>query len=229
MGYKRHICFAIGLFCFCGYVLAQCPLGNQLIIPLTGLDDPTNLYQFAYPCYIYKYSASDIVIQNNIRPTYNGGQAGFGLCSKILEAVDYGGTCPTSGLQVVGICDFTTDTGTVEQRAYYSARILTITTAEVTGDPVEMVEVPSVAVSAAGGTVTISWSAVPQNMAVAGYRVVRSSDGINWTTVQDTTELSIQDSPGTGTWYYALKIRYAGTPVTYTSGHGLLAVIDVGA
>lgn len=228
MGYKRYLLLALILFFGCETLYAQCALGASLSVPLPGLDDPTNLFQFAYPCYFYKYSASGTVIQTNIRPTYISETDGFHMVSKTLESVDYGGTCPTSGTQVVAVCDYVENSGTLDQRAYYAARILTITSSEVIGTTIAMVEVPPVNVSAVGDTVTISWSAVPSNAAVAGYRVVRSADGLsNWVTVGDTTDTSKQDEPGAGTWYYALQIRYAGSPVTYLSSHGLVASITI--
>ena len=230
MGVKQSIVISIVLIMLSGCaVMAQeiCPLGAQLILPLNGVTAPDNLYQFAYPCFFYLVNQSNIVIANNLRPAYE--QTIFAAESPILTRTDYGGVCPSSGTVVVCICHYTENTGEISQRAWYAARAITIAQDCVIGDAVGFIEVPSAAVNnQGGGVVRVSWQAVPSNDAVIGYRVIRSADGLtNWVDVGDTTNTYLDDTPGAGQWYYAVEIKFAGTPTTYVSRHGLLASITL--
>ncbi len=230
MGIKQGIVISIILILFSGCaVIAQdiCPLGAQLLLPLNGVTSPDNLFQFAYPCFFYLASQSNIVVANNLRPAYE--QTFFAAESPILTRMDYGGVCPSSGTVVVCLCHYVEHSGELLQRAWYAARTIIITQDFVTGDAVGFTEVPSAVVSnQGGGLVRISWTAVPINDAVVGYRVIRSADGLtNWVDVSDTTNTYLDDTPGAGQWYYAVEIKFAGTPTVYVSRHGLLAAIVV--
>ncbi len=228
MGFKQIIvvfvllCFAVPGFC----QDEECQIGGEIFLPLIGVEDPTNLLQFAYPCFYYLLNSSDKVVANNLRPAYESNNL-FVVESPPLTKVNYGGTCPSSGTNLIGLCHYSENTGELTQRAWYAVRTITLTEQFVTGIGVEFVEVPPVSVSDRGsGIIRISWNAVPPNNAVSKYRIVRSPDGLsNWATVGDTTALYLDDSPGNGRWYYALEIVFAGTPTVFCSRHGLLASI----
>ncbi len=77
-----------------------------------------------------------------------------------------------------------------------------------------------VAVSAASGTVTLTWlNALPNNT----YRVYRSPDNSAWTNLGNVTGATTTDAPGTGQWYYKVVTLHSGvekqsrTVLTYAS------------
>lgn len=229
MGIKQSIILGFVLFVSV-LTLGQdeeCAIGGEIFMPIAGMEDPTNLYQFSYPCSYYLLNASDKVIANNLRPAYAEGV--FEVESPVLSKCNYGGSCPSVGTQVIGLCQYSAHTAELTQRAWYVAKKIVLDTQIQISSDAQVVEVPSVSVSnLGGGVVKIMWSAVPANDAVSKYRVVKSLDGLtNWTTVGDTTDLYLNDSPGIGTFYYALEIVFVGTPTVYCSRHGLLAAIVV--
>lgn len=233
MGLKRLVYLGIILAALSLASQAQllCDYGAGISVPLIGVEDPTNLYQFMTPCKVWLSAASGTVLPmvGQVYPVYSCETGTFYI--RTYDSIDktyYGGTCPTSGTEVVAVCDYAEGSGTTAQRGYYVARVVALNSQFPVGTAVGVVEVPPVTAVNNAGTVTITWSAVPSNTAVAGYRVVRSADGItDWSTVGDTTDLSKTDTPGAGTWYYAVLIRYTGTPTTYVSNHGLAASVVV--
>jgi len=230
MGLKRSVRLGIILCALSLSAAAQmCQYGSSYNLPFIGVEDPTVLYQFAYPCNSWLMTASGTTPWTNARPIYNSEDNSFAFAVEdSLGKSAYGGTCPASGTEVVVACNYAEGSGTVNQRAWYAAGVIALTESIPTGDGVAFVEVPPATAVNVAGTVTITWAAVPANTAVAGYRVQRSADGItDWATVGDTTDLTINDTPGAGTWYYSVVIRYAGSPTTYVSEHGLVASVVV--
>jgi|GEM_PF-4027284 len=232
MGIKRLL-FAAGIILLSGTgVFAQlaCSVGAGISVQLVDVQLPSNLYQFMYPCQVWPLSASGTVLPWVTYPEYDDQTNTFWLRTYDgMEKTHWGGTCPSSGTQVVAVCDYAESPGTLAQRGYYTARVITVSTQFAVGDPVGVVEVPPVTLSQpVAGTIHAAWLSVPANTAVAGYRLVRSADGLtNWSTVTDTADTGADDTPGAGTWYYAVQVRYAGSPDLHVSNHGLSASITV--
>jgi len=233
MGTKRLLFWA-GLICIWFSLAvsgqATCAIGSGISVQLVDVERPSNLYQFMYPCQVWPKTASGTILPWVTYPEYDSDTNTFWLMTYYsLEKVHWGGTCPSAGTEVIAVCDYAENSGTLTQKAYYAARLIVVSTKFAVGTATGVLEVPHVTLSqAVPGTIDITWEAIPANTAVAGYRLVRSADGLtNWTTVGDTTNLTLSDAPGAGTWHYALEIRYQGTPDTHVSNHGLSASITV--
>ncbi len=225
---KRLLCIAVALISISAFS-QFCDPGTMLIQHLSNVEDPTNLFQFATPCRMYLLNASNIVLPMQEQyPIYGSQEHSFAFITRMLEKLDYGGTCPTAGTQAVAVCDYVESAGELTQTAFYAASVITINTTIPEGQAVAFVEVPHLTITQNPPAVHLEWTAVPANSAVAKYRIVRSADGLtNWAQVMDTTDTSADDSPGPGQWYYALEIVYAGSPSIYTSFHGLAAKVTI--
>lgn len=191
---------------------------------VAGPEAHSNLWQFAY---VRGWQAA---ASTSYPGLHNHGRLVFNSGYFFVEdnACAYGITAPTGQVLVV-VAEYVEGPNTVDQRAFYAAASFAAT-AEVAEIPaVIMREVPPASAVKNGVTVTISWSAVPSQPEVVGYQVVRSADGIaGWTNVGTvTTDLSVTDVPGIGTWYYAVEVAYSGTPTQQLSPHGLAAMVTV--
>lgn len=134
----------------------------------------------------------------------------------------WGGQCPAEGVECIAAVSYWDNENTVTQRAWYAVEsylaVVGIAQAEAT-----MREVPQPAAAVESGTVTLTWAACPETE-ITGYQVVRSADGLaNWTNVGSiVTDPTQTDTPGQGAWYYALLVRFKGTPADRMSPkHGL--------
>jgi len=203
-----------------------CNIGSYIAMPLIGAEDPINLFQFAYPCSYYLLNNSNIIIANHLHPSYYDDR--FTVVNwGAFTAIDYGGICPSAGTIVIALCHYSENTG-VNQRAWYAVSKIILTTDMVMGNPASFIEVPSASAILIGDNVKISWNGVPSDDAVIGYRVIRSANGLDdWAIIGDTENLYLYDQPGIGTWYYAVEVKFAGSPITYVSRHGLSAKIII--
>lgn len=139
------------------------------------------------------------------------------------------GLSTPDGTTLLVVAEYASDQNTPAQRAYFAAASFPATHPAPTIPDATMREVPPALASHDAGTVTVSWSAVPSQAEVTGYQVVRSADGVaGWTNVGAvTTQTSATDSPGTGTWFYAVEVAYLGVPTQQVSPHGLAAGVTV--
>lgn len=161
---------------------------------------------------------------NHARLLFQGTQ--FGVADTPCA---YGLSGP-DGTTLVIVAEYSEDPNTTAQRGFYAAASFVTANPAPAISNATMREVPPVTAVNNAGTITVAWTEPPAQPEIIGYRVVRSADGIaGWTTVGDvaTGVTSQPDTPGTGTWHYALQLRYLGSPVQQVSPHGLSASVTV--
>ena len=146
----------------------------------------------------------------------------------------YGLSSP-DGTELVIVAEYASDPNTTSQRAYIAAAAFAAALAPdgmIAPIPdATMREVPPATTSNALGTITVTWTDLPAQPEIVGYRVVRSADGIaGWTTVADvaTGAGSATDTPGPGTFYYALEAIYLNDGTNkQVSPHGLASMVAI--
>lgn len=139
------------------------------------------------------------------------------------------GLSKNDGATGVCVVEYTAGENTTAQRAFVAA-VSWVNTDPITIAQATMRQVPVAAAANNAGTVTVTWTDLPTQAEIIGYRVVRSADGLaSWATVADVAvgAQTAPDTPGAGTWYYAVQIRYLGTPTQQVSPHGLAAQVTV--
>lgn len=222
----RRLLLALALLAVATAAGAQCTDWGVYRFKVTGPQDPTNLWQFA-ECRYWDSVASGTVADGGVhtRLQYRADDGFF---------YAYQGLCNTTwnGLTVIFVAEYTSGENLATQRAYFAAgNILPVTYGSGAMTNRTMVEVPVAAAVNDAGTVTVTWTGVAAQDEVLGYRVVRSPDGLaDWTAVGTDPAWGTDtdtDAPGAGTWYYAVQIRYAGTPTQQVSPHGLSASVVV--
>lgn len=226
---KRLVLLAAALACFLPLLAADCNNGDgRFTWVVLGPENPANLWQFA-TVRGWKASASATVYP----ASHNHGRLLY--TPELNEyAVDDSpcnfGLASPNGSTIVLAAEYVSDSGTVAQRAYIAAVSFaaSLTPAPATAT---MAEVPPAAATRAAGTVTVTWADLPSQAAITGYRVVRSADGIaGWSTVADVLPgaQTAQDTPGSGTWYYAAEAIYLNDGTNkVVSPHGLAAAVIV--
>lgn len=194
----------------------------QPSVQVAGPERPDNLWQFANWVKVWRMTDDSIVV-GVPRLYYREGAFWIGL--QTLEPAAWGGTCPQPGETMIAACAYTEAANTTAQRGFYSIGSIVVTAGGITTGSETMQEVPPVSVAVDAGTVTVTWSAVPSQPEVTGYQLVRSADGLaTWTSVGAlTTGTTAADAPGSGSWWYAVKVAFLSTPVQQYSPHGLAA------
>jgi len=201
-----------------------CESSLPFIVQVLGPENPQNLWQFA-TCRFWVASRSNQAFSgmNHGRLVWDENAGYWGMAEDACRTWSLGSG--DSAVTLIAVAEYTEGVNTAAQRAFYAAA------SSLPGgspSPAPMREVPQAGAFVQGTTVTVTWTAVPGQPEVAGYRVVRSPNGLaGWVEIGTTVQTSFQDTRNNGTWYYAAEILYAGTPVQRSSPHGLSAMVAI--
>lgn len=207
-----------------------CGTGGSARLAVVGPEQPDNLWQQA--AYIeFWQSANDLygVPADEGALVYWQGQFYAQFTGSM--ATTWGGSCPAAGAEIIGAIEYCGDENTLSQRGFYAVGSL-LASSDVAEAICTMHEIPQPSAVVDGGTVSLTWAACPEQASglVTGYLVQRSADGLgNWADVGAiVTSSAATDTPGPGTWYYALQLRFQGAGIDrMTPQHGLAVQVVV--
>ncbi|MEW5763687.1 MAG: hypothetical protein ACOYXN_00550 [Acidobacteriota bacterium] len=207
-----------------------CTVGGSARLEVLGPEDPTNLWQQAG--YVSFWLSSDATVAvGGSQGALHYANGHFSSClSGVANTSWPGGVCPDEGAEIVGAVLYWSDENTLDQRAFFAVGTL-LASASVAEGTCTMREVPEPTATVDAGIVTLTWSAPPEAAAglVTGYQLQRSADGISFANVGSVvTAPTTTDTPGPGTWHYALKLRFKGTGydrMTPKRGHAVQVVV----
>ena len=209
-------------------VFADCQNGaGTFSFKVVGPEAHDNLWQFAtvrgWRALASLTSATGS--HNHGRLVYNGTQYG------VSDSPCVYGLAMPDGSTLVIVAEYVSDPNTTAQRGFVAAASFAATDPAPPIPDATMREVPPASAANSLGTITVTWTDLPAQPEIVGYRVVRSADGIaGWTTVADVAAgvASRTDTPGPGTFYYAVEIIYLNDGTNkQVSPHGLAAVVTI--